>query len=118
MKLGRASWAGVTGDPSWVATVRRRARLDGALTVFVAADSEPAGALVLEDRIRPDSRRMIRAVRRGGIRRIVDLRGLLYGLYAVLRLHTVQEDETYLSLSGDAGALAAAGQPRQADPGR
>jgi hypothetical protein len=29
---------------------------------------------------------------------IADLRGLLYGLHAVLRLHTVQEDETYLSL--------------------
>jgi heavy metal translocating P-type ATPase len=71
VKLGRASWADVTGDPSWVLTVRRRARLDGALTVFVSADGEPAGALVLEDRIRPDSRQMIRAVRRGGIRRIV-----------------------------------------------
>jgi heavy metal translocating P-type ATPase len=71
VKLGRASWAHATGDSPWVRTVRRRARLDGALTVFVAADGEPAGALVLEDRIRPDSRQMIRAVRRGGIRRIV-----------------------------------------------
>jgi hypothetical protein len=29
---------------------------------------------------------------------IADLRGALYGLHAILRLHTVQEDETYLSL--------------------
>ena len=29
---------------------------------------------------------------------ITDLRATLYGLYAILRLHTVQEDETYLSL--------------------
>ena len=71
VKLGRATWAQVSGDPPWVRTVRRRARLDGALTVFVAADGEPAGALVLEDRIRPDSRQMLRAVRRGGVRRIV-----------------------------------------------
>ena len=71
VKLGRASWAEVAGDPPWVRTVRRRARLDGALTVFVAADGEPAGALVLEDRIRPDSRQTIRAVRHGGVRRIV-----------------------------------------------
>ena len=28
----------MAGDPPWVGTVRRRARLDGALTVFVAAD--------------------------------------------------------------------------------
>jgi len=29
----------------------------------------------------------------------IELRGLLYGLYAVLRLHTAQEDESYLSLN-------------------
>jgi heavy metal translocating P-type ATPase len=71
VKLGRASWAEVIGDTPWVRTVRRRARLDGALTVFVAADGRPAGALLLEDRIRPDSRQTIRAVRHGGVRRIV-----------------------------------------------
>jgi soluble P-type ATPase len=39
--------------------------------VFVAVDGEPAGALLLEDRIRPDARQTIRALRRGGITRIV-----------------------------------------------
>ena len=38
---------------------------------------------------------------------IADLRDILYGLYAVLRLHTVQEDETYLSL----GDTTSTGQP-------
>ena len=61
----------VTGTPPWVRAVRRRARLDGALTVFVAVDGKPAGALLLEDRIRPDARRTIRALRHGGITRIV-----------------------------------------------
>jgi hypothetical protein len=37
---------------------------------------------------------------------IADLRTLLYGLYAILKLHTVQEDETYLSLGDDADTLA------------
>ena len=32
---------------------------------------------------------------------IADLRALLYGLHAILRLHTTQEDESYLSLAGD-----------------
>jgi hemerythrin superfamily protein len=32
---------------------------------------------------------------------IADLRALLYGLHAILRLHTAQEDENYLSLAGD-----------------
>ncbi|HXZ71744.1 MAG TPA: heavy metal translocating P-type ATPase, partial [Streptosporangiaceae bacterium] len=71
VRLGRAEWAAVTGDPRWVRTVRRRARLDGALTVFVAVDGEPAGALMLEDQIRPDARATIRAIRRGGVTRIV-----------------------------------------------
>ncbi len=69
--VGRADWAGVTGTPPWVKAVRRRARLDGVLTVFVAIDHQPAGALLLEDRIRPDARATIRALRRGGINRII-----------------------------------------------
>ena len=71
VRLGRADWAGVNGTPPWVRAVRRRAWLDGALTVFVAVDGTPAGALLLEDRIRPDARQTIRALRRGGITRIV-----------------------------------------------
>jgi soluble P-type ATPase len=71
VRLGRAGWAAVTGTPPWVRAVRRRAWLDGALTVFVAVDGEPAGALLLEDRIRPDARQTIRALRRGGITRVV-----------------------------------------------
>src|SRR5215468_2748283 len=71
VRLGRADWAGVSGTPPWVRAVRRRAWLDGALTVFVAVDGAPAGALLLEDRIRPDARQTIRALRRGGITRIV-----------------------------------------------
>ena len=47
------------------------ARLDGALTVFAAVDGHPAGVLLLEDRIRPDARQTIRALRQGGISRIV-----------------------------------------------
>ena len=35
---------------------------------------------------------------------ITDLREILYGLHAILRLHTVQEDETYLSLGDTAAA--------------
>jgi hypothetical protein len=34
------------------------------------------------------------------------LRGLLYGLHAILKLHTVQGDETYLSLVDGTEALA------------
>ena len=47
---------------------------------------------------------------------LADLRGLLYGLHAILRLHTAQEDESYLSLASEeqepappAGALTRRG---------
>jgi hypothetical protein len=39
---------------------------------------------------------------------IADLRGVLYGLHAILRLHTVQEDEAYLSLGDDTSPVQAA----------
>jgi hypothetical protein len=40
---------------------------------------------------------------------VAELRGVLYGLHAILRLHTAQEDETYLSLgdTADTGRPAA-----------
>jgi hypothetical protein len=38
---------------------------------------------------------------------VAELRGILYGLHAILRLHTAQEDETYLSLGDTADTPAA-----------
>jgi soluble P-type ATPase len=73
--VGKAAWAGLTGSPAWAKAARRRARLDGALTVFVAADGQPAGVLLLDDPVRPDAGRTIRALRSGGIKRIVMVTG-------------------------------------------
>ena len=53
----------------------RRARLDGALTVFVALDGEPAGVLVFEDPIRSDASQTLRALRRAGVDRLVMVTG-------------------------------------------
>jgi heavy metal translocating P-type ATPase len=76
--VGKAAWCGIggpAGTPRWAKAARRRARLDGALTVFVAVDGEPAGVLVLEDPVRADAARTIRALRAGGIDRIVMVTG-------------------------------------------
>lgn len=75
VRLGKASW--IVGDeaPAWVRQVRRRAAMDGSLTVFVGIDGEPAGAFLLDDPIRPDASRMIRQVRSAGIERIVLVTG-------------------------------------------
>ncbi len=78
VRVGTAGWCGIdpaVGVPGWVKATRRRARLEGALTVFVAVDGEPAGVLVLDDAIRPDAGRTIRALRRGGISRVVMVTG-------------------------------------------
>jgi heavy metal translocating P-type ATPase len=138
VKLGKASW--IVGDPAmeaykappWVRQARRRADLDGSLTVFVAIDGEPAGAFLLEDRIRPDSPRMVRALRGAGITRVVlvtgdradiaDMVGRIVGVDAVLadcdpaeKLAVIERESargaTIMVGDGinDAPALAAAG---------
>ena len=73
--LGKASWIADGQQPAWVRQVRRRADLDGSLTVFCAIDGRPAGAFLLEDPIRPDAPRMIRALRDAGVTAVVLVTG-------------------------------------------
>ncbi len=75
MAVGKADWAGVADTAPLAKIARRRARLDGALTVFVAVYDQPAGVLVMDDPVRSDATRTIRALRKGGIRRIVLVTG-------------------------------------------
>jgi len=102
--VGKAAWCrigGEAGSPRWAKTARRRARLDGALTVFVAVDGEPAGVLILDDPVRPDAARTIRALRAGGFGRVVmvtgdraevaDTVGAIIGVDSVLAERTPDE---------------------------
>jgi heavy metal translocating P-type ATPase len=73
--VGTAEWAGVVAASQWAKIARRQARLDGALTVYVAVDGQPAGVLMLDDPVRADAGRTIRALRNGGMRRIVMVTG-------------------------------------------
>ena len=73
--VGKAAWVAPAADLRWAAPIRRRAELDGALTVFVALDDAPAGALLLRDPIRIDAGRTIRRLRRAGIERVVMVTG-------------------------------------------
>jgi heavy metal translocating P-type ATPase len=76
--VGKARWCAIGGTgatPPWAKAARRRARLDGALTVFVAVDGEPAGVIILDDPVRPDAARTVRALRRGRVSRIVMVTG-------------------------------------------
>lgn len=132
VRVGKAAW--IVGDvqPTWVRQVRRRADLDGSLTVFVAVDGEPAGAFLLEDPIRPDAPRMVRALREVGITRVIlvtgdradiaDTVGRIVGVDTVLadcdpadKLAAIEREEAQGSTImvgdgvNDAPALAAAG---------
>ena len=49
--------------------------MDGSSSVFVGVDGEVAGALVMDDPIRPDTPRVIRSLRRSGIQRVVMVTG-------------------------------------------
>ncbi|NUT18877.1 MAG: heavy metal translocating P-type ATPase [Hamadaea sp.] len=75
VRLGKAAWIVDGPIPGWVRQARRRAALDGSLTVFVAVDGRPAGVLLLTDPLRPDAPRMMRALRQAGIRRTVLVTG-------------------------------------------
>ena len=73
--VGNAAWCGVEGTPAWARSARRKARLDGALTVFVGIDGSAAGVLVFDDPLRPDAARTLRSLRRHGVTRIVMVTG-------------------------------------------
>ena len=132
VRLGKAAWIVGGEPPAWVRQVRRRADLDGSLTVFVAVDDEPAGAFLLEDPIRPDAPRMVRALREAGITRVVlvtgdradiaDMVGRIVGVDTVLadcdpadKLAAIERESAHGATImvgdgvNDAPALAAAG---------
>jgi heavy metal translocating P-type ATPase len=59
----------------WAVRALRRASWRSALSVFVAVDDRPLGALLLADELRRETPRAIQALRAAGIRRIVMVTG-------------------------------------------
>ena len=74
--LGKASYVSEGAPmPGRAREVRRRSMLDGSSCIFVAVDGRVAGALIVDDPIRPDAPRVIRALRRSGIERVIMVTG-------------------------------------------
>jgi heavy metal translocating P-type ATPase len=73
--VGRADWIASGPQPAWVRKLRRRTSFEGAINVFVGIDGEMAGAFILEDPVRPDTGRTMRALRTAGIRRMIMVTG-------------------------------------------
>jgi phosphoserine phosphatase len=76
VRLGKAAWV-LPGGGKHEATrrIRRRTLLEGSTAVFVAIDGRPAGAIVLEDRVRPDAPLTLRTLRLTGFERITMVTG-------------------------------------------
>jgi len=74
--LGKASYVSEDAQmPVRAREVRRRSMLDGSSCIFVAIDGRVAGALIVDDPIRADAPRVIRALRRAGIERVIMVTG-------------------------------------------
>ncbi|MBI4728831.1 MAG: heavy metal translocating P-type ATPase [Acidobacteria bacterium] len=73
--LGKGEWVAGGALPARARSVRRRSAIEGSSHVFVGVDGSLAGAIFLDDPIRPDSPRTIRSLRRAGIRRMVMVTG-------------------------------------------
>ena len=76
VKLGRMDWvlSGAPPEPR-ADRLHRRSLLDGSSCIFISVDGVPAGALILDDPVRPDAPLTIRALKRVGFQRIVMLTG-------------------------------------------
>ncbi|MFD8496061.1 heavy metal translocating P-type ATPase [Amycolatopsis sp. NPDC059657] len=61
--------------PDWASGAARRGRLDLASVIWVESDGELAAALLVRDRVRPDSARTIRRLHAAGLTRLVLLTG-------------------------------------------
>jgi heavy metal translocating P-type ATPase len=75
VRLGKAAWIVAAAAPAWMRQARRRASLDGSLSVYASVDGIPAGVFLMDDLIRPDAARMIRSLRAAGISRTVLVTG-------------------------------------------
>ncbi|HTQ80805.1 MAG TPA: heavy metal translocating P-type ATPase, partial [Thermoanaerobaculia bacterium] len=74
--LGKLGWVHPgSGLPAGARRARRQAALEGSSCVFVGLEGTASGALILEDPVRPDSPRTLRAMRQAGIERVVLLTG-------------------------------------------
>ena len=73
--VGKSAWLAPGPAPPWLRGLRRRSALDGSILVLVSVDGELAGGLLLEDRLRADAPRTIRALRAAGVRRTVMVTG-------------------------------------------
>jgi cation transport ATPase len=109
--LGKAGWIISGSAPAWAHGMRQRTQIEGAASVFVSIDGEVAGALIMDDPIRPDAMATIQALRLGGVTKVLMLTGdhsevaaavgRTLGLDAVLSQRTPQDKVDAISAVHD-----------------
>jgi heavy metal translocating P-type ATPase len=71
VRLGQLDWVASHRDrPPAVRSLQARTVVEGSSSVFVSVDATLQGALILQDQIRPEAPRMLRELRKLGIKRI------------------------------------------------
>ena len=75
VSIGKAPWIMRDERPAWFRHAQSEADLEGCVTVLVALDGTPAGALLLHDRLRTETPRMLRRLRAAGLTRMVLVTG-------------------------------------------
>jgi heavy metal translocating P-type ATPase len=76
VRLGQGDWVrGERPFPAGARAIRRRSMLEGLSVVFVEVDGKIAGALLLQDPLRPEAPRTIRRLRALGFRSVTLLTG-------------------------------------------
>jgi heavy metal translocating P-type ATPase len=75
VRIGKAPWILGEHAPAWARRARQEADLEGCVSILVALDGQPAGALLFADAIRPDATRMLRGLRAAGLTRMVLVTG-------------------------------------------
>ena len=76
VRVGKASWVAPESEQApWLRAARRRAALDSSLLIFVGIDRHLAGAILLDDPIRPDAAAVIRRLHQAGITRTIMVTG-------------------------------------------
>ncbi len=75
VRVGRAAWVTNGPLPPGARAVQRRTAVEGSSSVFVAIDGVLAGAILLEDPLRPEAVRTIAGLRRRGVRHVALVTG-------------------------------------------
>ncbi|MEA2534571.1 MAG: hypothetical protein QOJ93_2382 [Actinomycetota bacterium] len=75
VRVGGGPWVLPGGEPERLQRLRRRVIAEGHSSVFVSAEGSGTAMIVVEDPLRADTPRTIRALRRAGVQELVILTG-------------------------------------------